>query len=167
MEEPKLQAVSVQRPETENLRLRARRFSNSHSIEYYRLHFFVWSEKGIVAMKSFHLVSWMALFGLAVTQASAEEIESKNKFLELVADKKLTQGETWVKILKDGVVEGKGPEAGKISGTWEWKGKYYCRDIVIDDVPLPHDCQAVSITGDSVTFAHKDGSGISVSWTIE
>ncbi|MEW2918630.1 hypothetical protein AB1A64_16320 [Ruegeria sp. ANG10] len=118
-------------------------------------------------MKVFHLVSWMALFGLTVTQASAEEIESKTKFLELVADKKLTQGQTWVKILKDGVVEGKGPEAGKIRGTWEWKGKFYCRDIVIDDVPLPHDCQAVSIKGDSVTFAHKDGSGISVSWTIE
>lgn len=102
-----------------------------------------------------------------MSPASAEDIESKTKFLEMVVGKKLVQDTTWVRILKDGMVEGKGPEAGDISGSWEWDGKYYCRDIVIDDVPLPRDCQAVSIIGDTVTFTHKDGSGISVSWKIE
>ncbi len=118
-------------------------------------------------MKLFQLTPVAVLFGLAVTQVSADEIDNKEKFSELVVGKKLVQENTWVRILKDGVVEGQGPKAGDISGSWEWKGKYYCRDLVIDDVPLPHDCQAVSIEGDTVTFTHKDGSGISVSWKIE
>ncbi|WP_170334342.1 hypothetical protein [Ruegeria arenilitoris] len=118
-------------------------------------------------MRSFQLMSLVVVLGCAVTQASAEEIESKHKFMELVVGKKLVQGQAWVKILKNGVVEGKGPEGGSISGSWEWKGTHYCRDLVIDGVPLPHDCQVVSLADDSVTFTHKDGSGISVSWTIE
>lgn len=105
--------------------------------------------------------------GCAAAPASSEEIKSKQEFLKMVADKRLVQGETWVKILKDGTVEGKGPEAGTISGSWEWKEQYYCRDLVIDDVPLPHDCQEVVLEGDTVSFRHRDGSGISVSWKIE
>jgi len=123
--------------------------------------------KGFAAMKPFQIVPTALMFALAVTQAAAEEIETVQRFEELVVGKKLVQDKAWVRILTDGKVEGKGPKVGDIHGSWEWKDGLYCRDIVIDGEPLPHDCQSVSIAGDTVTFSHNDGSGISVSWSIE
>lgn len=118
-------------------------------------------------MKSFHLTLTAVVIGLAATFVSAEEIEDQRKFMELIVGKKLVQGETWVKILKDGKVEGKGPKAGDISGSWEWSGKYYCRELVIEGVALPNDCQVVTIDDGKVTFTHKEGAGVSVQWNIE
>ncbi|WP_170468193.1 hypothetical protein [Ruegeria arenilitoris] len=118
-------------------------------------------------MKSFQLTLAALVLGLAATSVVAEEIEDQQKFIDLVVGKKLVQGETWVKILKDGKVEGQGPKAGDISGTWEWKGRYYCRNINIEEVAMPRDCQVVTIDQDKVTFTHKEGIGVSVRWTIE
>ncbi len=119
------------------------------------------------SMTYFRLMSSLLLFGLLAPSVSAEVIENKAKFMNLIVDKKLVQGETWVTIHKDGTVEGKGPKGGSISGTWEWKDRYYCRRIVIVGEVMPHDCQLVSIADDTVTFTHKDGAGVSVRWTIK
>ncbi len=118
-------------------------------------------------MANFRLMLSLVMFGFLAASVSAEEIESKTKFTDLIVGKKLVQGETWVIIHKDGTVEGKGPNGGSISGTWEWKNRYYCREIVIVGEVTPHDCQVVSIEDNTVTFTHKDGAGASVRWTIE
>lgn len=118
-------------------------------------------------MTFFRLMPTILLFGFLATIVSAEEIQNKEKFMNLIVGKKLVQGDTWVTIHKDGTVEGKGPKGGSISGSWEWKDRYYCRDIVIVGEVMPHDCQVVSVEGNSVTFTHKDGAGVSVRWNIE
>ncbi|WP_170563978.1 hypothetical protein [Ruegeria atlantica] len=118
-------------------------------------------------MRPFQLTSIAVVLGFAATCVSAEEIKDKKQFTDLIVDKKLVQGETWVKILKDGKVEGKGPKGGDISGAWEWSGKHYCRELVIEGVALPNDCQVVTINDGTVTFTHKEGAGVSVRWIIE
>ncbi len=118
-------------------------------------------------MAYLRLMPSMVLFVFLATNVSAEVIENKEKFMNLIVSKKLVQGETWVTIHKDGTVEGKGPRGGSISGSWEWSDRYYCRDIVIVDQEMPRDCQVVSVEGNTVTFTHKDGAGVSVRWTIE
>lgn len=109
----------------------------------------------------------IAALTMGATSAMAEEIKTKDEFLEQIGGRKLVQGDNWVMLTLDGKVEGQGPKKGKITGTWTWQGPYYCRDITIDGVTLPHDCQAVTKKGDTVTFTHKKGDGVSVSWTIK
>ncbi len=118
-------------------------------------------------MKFLRLIPALLLLSSVSTLAIAEEIKGKQEFIELVSDKKLVLDNSWVRILRNGTVEGKGPDQGDITGTWEWKGRYYCRDIVIDGETLPPDCQTVTIEGNIVTFTHKEGSGISVSWAMD
>jgi len=109
----------------------------------------------------------IAALAIGTTPALAEEIEKKDLFLEQIGGRKLVQADSWVMISVDGKVKGQGPKKGKITGDWTWKGRYYCRDITIDGVTLPHDCQTVSKKGDTVTFTHKKGEGVSVSWIIK
>ncbi len=117
---------------------------------------------------STHLAGVIAGLTLGVTPALAEDITTKERFLERVAGKKLTQeDDSWVVISPNGTVNGQLPGQGTLVGDWTWNDGYYCRDIAIDDVALPHDCQAVSVDGDVVTFAHDKGGGISVAWTMQ
>lgn len=97
----------------------------------------------------------------------AEEITTKAQFLEQIAGRKLVQEDSWVVLTADGKVNGQGPAKGEITGTWVWNETYYCRDITVDGVTFPHDCETVTRDGDTVTFTHEKGEGIEVSWTIE
>lgn len=68
-------------------------------------------------MKPFQIAPAALMFALAVTQVAAEEIETKQRFEDLIVGKKLVQDKAWVRILTDGKVEGKGPKAGGIHGS--------------------------------------------------
>lgn len=121
-----------------------------------------------MSVKNLALIAF-AVAGLATAAAPAlaEEILSKDQFLEQIAGKKLVDKNSWVLLSPDGKVSGRGPGDGEIVGHWTWSGRFYCRDIVIDNVAWPHDCQVVTREGDSVAFTHKEGAGISEVWTIE
>ncbi len=119
-------------------------------------------------MKGLALIACaVAGLALATTSAPAEEIMSKNQFLEQIAGKKLVDKNSWVVLSPDGKVSGRGPGDGEIVGRWSWRDRFYCRDIVVDNVAWPRDCQVVTREGDSVAFTHKEGRGISEVWTIE
>ncbi len=101
------------------------------------------------------------------TPSLANEIDTKAKFLAEVAGRKLVEGKAWVIVAPGGSVEGQGPKGGKIEGHWDWDGKYYCREITIDGVHFPRDCQSVTRNGKDVGFTHKEGKGVTVNWRIE
>ncbi|MEX0348784.1 MAG: hypothetical protein AB3N15_05110 [Paracoccaceae bacterium] len=113
------------------------------------------------------ILTAFSLFSLSASAASAAEIRKKKQFIEEVAARKLVMGHSWVTIAPLGSVTGQGPKGGEITGNWRWDKRYYCRDITIDGVPLPPDCQSVSIRGNVVTFTHDKGKGVPVSWIIE
>ena len=104
---------------------------------------------------------------LAATPAMAEEIKTKAQFLEQIAGKKLVQKDNWVILSPDGTVRGEGPAKGPITGKWTWEGTYYCREITVDGTKFTRDCQAVTLSGNTVNFIHEKGKGISISWTVE
>lgn len=112
-------------------------------------------------------LSVMAVLACTATAATAKDIKSRLEFTEYVSERKLVDGPAWMKIKPLGQIEGKGPEGGKLEGEWTWKGHYYCRDLTAGGIQLPHDCQQVTVHGDKVTFAHKKGEGISVTWKME
>lgn len=109
----------------------------------------------------------IAAITLTGTAAGADDIKKEKQFLKEVSARKLTMGHSWVKISPLGSISGQGPKGGKITGEWVWNKKYYCRSMVIGGVPLPQDCQAVSVRGNVVTFTHDKGRGVPVSWIIE
>ena len=109
----------------------------------------------------------VADLALAAAPAPAEEIMSKNQFLEQIAGNKLVDKNSWMLLSPDGKVSGRGPGDGEIVGHWDWEGRYYCRDIVIDNVAWPRDCQVVTREGNSIAFTHKECAGIPEVWTIE
>ena len=97
----------------------------------------------------------------------AEQIKTKEQFLEQISGKKLVQKDSWVTLSPDGTVSGQGPAGGPISGKWVWEDSYYCREITIDGTAFPRDCQSVTRDGDTVNFIHNKGTGITISWKVE
>lgn len=113
------------------------------------------------------IIGGVAGLFLGGTQAMADQVKTRQQFIDEVAGKKLVQDDAWVIVSPDGTVEGAGPNGGKISGAWSWDDGFYCRDITINGVAEPRDCQRVVLDGNTVSFVHDKGEGISVDWTIE
>ncbi len=104
---------------------------------------------------------------LATQPAMAEPITTKAQFLEQIAGKKLVQNRNWVILSADGTVRGEGPANGPITGKWNWEDTYYCRDVTVDGTAFPRDCQSVTRAGNTVSFIHNRGKGITIAWEIE
>lgn len=126
-------------------------------------------------MRPTHLCALaMAALAVTATPALAERIASEKEFVEKVGGKKLTarnravsRPEGWMIINADGRISGQTPALGIVTGSWRWKDRFYCRNIIVDAMALPHDCQTVSVKGNEVIFTRHQGNGLADIWTIE
>ena len=64
----------------------------------------------------------------------------------------LSYNDTYIKFNKDGTFSGEsyGKRAGKITGTWAWEGKKWCREVTIASKAYPKDCQTNYMMGDKI-----------------
>ena len=116
----------------------------------------------------------IAALSIGAAPALAERIASKQAFVEKVAGKKLTErnrhGATprgWMTIEANGRISGQTPNLGIISGTWNWRDRFYCRNLIVDAVAVPPDCLTVSVKGNEAIFTRHRGNGLADIWTIE
>ncbi|MDA4848399.1 hypothetical protein [Hoeflea poritis] len=111
---------------------------------------------------------------IGVTPALAERIASKQAFVEKIGGKKLTERNRhgakprgWMTIEANGRISGQTPNLGIISGTWQWKDRFYCRNLIVDAVAVPPDCLTVSVNGNEAIFTRHQGNGLANIWTVE
>ncbi len=105
---------------------------------------------------------------VSTTLASAEEykqITKKAEFAKTAIDKKLVANWGWMRAGSDGRVSGVS-DGSSISGTWKWKGPYYCRDIRFGDTKTGYGCLSVYVSGDNIVLILDKGKGMQVPMKI-
>lgn len=100
-------------------------------------------------------------FGLAATVAQADSfqpVRDRAGFERAVVGKKLTALGVSLVVAPNGQISGRA--FGKaVTGTWAWKGGYFCRDLNHGTKKLAYNCQAVGLTGQKIRFVSDKGRG--------
>ena len=104
--------------------------------------------------------------GTAATGPVSKRITTERDFLDLVAGKRIANEAGFVIAHEDGSLTG---EFGKrrLSGTWTWQGRHYCRIAKLGNESLGLDCQTVVVSGDMATFTREKGKGKRSTWRLE
>jgi hypothetical protein len=97
-------------------------------------------------------------WSLADGGAEFRRIDDRAKFVELVGDGELTRFGVAVKVEPDGQIRGRAL-GRSISGAWDWRGGYFCRDLFWGSRELGTNCQSVAVSGQIVRFTSDEGRG--------
>ena len=102
----------------------------------------------------------LAFLFMAVSMAFAGEISDGKTFQDSVVDRQL-EGEGWISMVigSDGVMKATNQKGAKLTGPWEFKGGFFCREAIVNGKNYGTDCQKVILTDDGVTFIGKKGQG--------
>lgn len=98
---------------------------------------------------------------------AADIIDSKSEFLQKIAGKKIADPKlnTWMVAQPNGQINGKF-KGLNIKGKWAWNDKYWCRTGRIGLIPLPRECQQITLTGNKLILQRKKGTGTSHTYQL-
>lgn len=97
---------------------------------------------------------------LAGSAMAFDRISQQDDFTRTVVGKPLTRVGVSVIALSDGRISGRA--FGKpVSGKWDWRGGYFCRDLFWGRRDLGHDCLTVARRGQAIRFTLDRGAGLS------
>lgn len=108
--------------------------------------------------------------GLLAGAADAEgfvRIADRETFLDTVANRELRYGMFGIslRVLPDGRIDGEAMGWG-VTGTWEWRDGYFCREMDWSGTPIPANCQLVETSGERVRFTVDRGAGRSAAFAL-
>ncbi|WP_135506731.1 dihydrodipicolinate reductase [Roseovarius aestuariivivens] len=98
---------------------------------------------------------------LAASPAAAEgfsQIQSRDAFLSVISDKKLTRLGINLVVTPSGQIAGRA-FGRDVSGAWRWQSGYFCRDLYWGERNLGANCQAVKVDGQTIRFISDRGAG--------
>lgn len=99
-----------------------------------------------------------ALTAPAAAQVGFQPVTSKSEFLQLIAGKNLKYSGASIHLTAGGKI--KGQAYGKtVSGTWQWKGGFFCRSIMWGSRDLGPNCEVVKVDGSTLRFITDHGKG--------
>jgi hypothetical protein len=109
--------------------------------------------------RALSLLSGLALI-LAGTAATAEfaKITDEEKFRTLVAGKTLTRPLVRLQVTPEGGISGTGV-TWEVTGSWDWRDGFFCRDLYWGGSDLGYNCQEVAIGDGRVRFTSDRGAG--------
>jgi hypothetical protein len=87
-----------------------------------------------------------------------DQIDDKSRFLSVVANKNLTRFGINVTVTPSGQIQGKA-FGRPVTGAWQWRSGYFCRDLYWGQRDLGANCQAVRVQGSTVRFISDQGQG--------
>ncbi|MDD9725407.1 dihydrodipicolinate reductase [Roseovarius sp. SK2] len=87
-----------------------------------------------------------------------DQIDNKSEFLSVVADRNLTRLGINLTVTPSGQIKGKA-FGRPVTGAWQWKSGYFCRDLYWGQRNLGPNCQAVKVQGSTVRFISDQGAG--------
>lgn len=109
------------------------------------------------------LIACVLILTFPVTAAANgyQPVRDKGNFLTLVKDRVLRIGlyNLSINVLPDGRIEGSAL-GWKITGSWDWKDGYFCREMDWSGYPVKYNCQLVEALGDErMRFTVDQGAG--------
>lgn len=118
---------------------------------------------------------WTRSGRVALSEASARPIEQETTASPTVKPRKrritteqefrdAIVGKKWVAKTGYFVIHSNGKLGGKhrgkkMTGKWNWKGKFFCRSGRLDGKKFPRDCHAIFVKGDTMIGVRKKGKG--------
>lgn len=107
----------------------------------------------------FRTIALGALIATTPMMAHAlTKVEDRSEFVSLVEGRTLARSLIQLNVLPNGQIEGRG--AGRdVTGTWNWDGGYFCRDLFWGKRKLGYNCQEVSADGGTIRFQSDRGAG--------
>ncbi|MFP7569668.1 dihydrodipicolinate reductase [Marivita sp. S2033] len=114
------------------------------------------------------VIAAIALVSTLTPQSAAAEmkrIDSKSEFVQLVQGKTLSRAFVKLRVGADGAIAGRG--AGwDVTGRWDWKDGYFCRDLNWGGDDLGYNCQEVRADGRAMRFTADKGTGDAANFTL-
>ncbi len=99
-----------------------------------------------------------ALLSGPVAAESFDQIDDRSEFVSVVANKNLTRLGITLTVTPSGQIEGRA-FGRPVTGAWQWKSGYFCRDLYWGQRNLGANCQAVRVQGSTVRFISDQGTG--------
>lgn len=99
-----------------------------------------------------------ALVPLPALAADFTRITDKSDFVAAVAGRNLTSTAVRLNVKPDGQIEGRA-FGFAVTGTWDWRGGYFCRTLDTATQDFPLNCQQVESDGATIRFTADKGTG--------
>lgn len=95
---------------------------------------------------------------LPVQAGDFAHVLDKSTFMTLIEGRQLTRTGIRLDVTPDGQIRGKA-FGRPVTGAWQWKAGYFCRDLYWGKRDLGPNCQAVKVQGNTVRFISDKGAG--------
>jgi hypothetical protein len=105
---------------------------------------------------------------LPVAAEGFEPVKDKDRFLDLVQDRELRIGvyNLSLNVLPDGRIAGSAL-GWDITGQWDWKDGYFCREMDWSGMEIDYNCQLVEAQGaEKLRFTVDQGKGDSATFRL-
>ena len=97
--------------------------------------------------------------------ADYQQITTKADFVALVSGKSLVRPLVKIQVTPNGKIAGTGA-AWEITGNWQWKSGFLCRDLNWGGDELGYNCQSVETDGAKVRITSDKGTGDSAVFSL-
>ncbi len=86
------------------------------------------------------------------------QVTDRQKFVSLVDGRELTRFGIKLDVMPDGRIVGRA-FGRPVTGAWNWRSGYFCRDLYWGDYDIGANCQAVKVQGATLRFISDRGTG--------
>ena len=102
----------------------------------------------------------------SAANSGKKKIETEQEFRDVVVEKRLSNKHGYTMVHEDGTLSG---DFGgkKMTGTWSWDDKYFCRTAKLGSKKFPLNCLTVTVSGDKATFRRNKGMGKRTKYRLE
>ncbi len=111
------------------------------------------------------LPTMLAVAMAAPAAAEFRAISDETTFRSVVDGRTLTRPLIKLQVLPGGRISGTGGGA-EVSGSWDWKGGYFCRELNWRGRELGYNCQLVSVSDGKIRFTADQGQGDSADFRL-
>ena len=119
---------------------------------------------GGIACVALSLSAWSG--ALSAADSGKKAIETEQEFRDVVVERRLSNKHGYSIVHEDGTLSGDF-RGKKVTGTWNWDGKYFCRTGKVGNKKFALNCQTITVSGDKVTFGRNKGLGKKSKYRLE
>ncbi|MEL6517621.1 MAG: dihydrodipicolinate reductase [Pseudomonadota bacterium] len=94
-----------------------------------------------------------------VSDASTfKPVTDRDQFVQIVSQGTLSRFGIKLNVKPDGAIDGRA-FGRDVSGAWDWRDGYFCRDLFWGTREVGANCQEVMISGNTLRFTSDQGQG--------
>lgn len=94
-----------------------------------------------------------------VSDASTfKPVKDRDQFVQIVSQGTLSRFGIKLNVKPDGEIDGRA-FGRDVSGAWDWRDGYFCRDLFWGTREVGANCQEVKISGNTLRFTSDQGEG--------